>query len=133
PPAHPPEPSSRRGRSLPLVSCLAGAVRRKNHRSFRSMTMKKNGHANATGGRTTMTTEKNGHANATGGRATATVEKHGRATTAMKKNGHAKAAVGRTTAQAYANDRAGAVSSELRVVLSGLQAMRDGDFSVRLP
>src|SRR5213080_5162890 len=38
----------------------------------------------------------------------------------MKKNGHA-------------NGRATAVSPELRAVLSSLQAMRDGNFSVRLP
>src|SRR5919199_1002950 len=80
-----------------------------------------------------MAMKKNGHAHATVGRTTAAMEKRGRATAATKKNGHAHATVGRTTAQAYANGRAGAVSSELRVVLSGLQAMRNGDFSVRLP
>src|SRR4051794_23697769 len=83
-PAHPPAPSSRRSGDLPLLSRLAGAVRRKNHRSFRSMTMKKNGHANATVDRTTATTEKsttattekNGHANATVGRTPATMKKN---------------------------------------------------------
>src|SRR2546426_410459 len=89
------------------------------------MTMKKNGHATATMEKNgpTPTTEKNGHATATmkkNGHPTATMKKNGHATATMKKNGHA-------------NGRATAVSPELRTVLSSLQAMRDGDFSVRLP
>jgi len=73
--------------------------------------------------------EKNGHATTTtkkNGRTTATTKKNGHATTTVKKNGHA-------TAAAHATGRTGAHSSELHVVLAGLQAMRDGDFSVRLP
>src|SRR2546429_344122 len=79
---------------------------------YRSMTMKKSGHAAAT-------TEKTGHA-------TATMKRNGHATATMKRNGHA-------TAAAHANGSAVATSSELRTVLAGLQAMRDGNFSVRLP
>src|SRR5262245_35774042 len=37
------------------------------------------------------------------------------------------------SAKPRANGNARAASSALRVLLSGLQAMRDGDFSVRLP
>src|SRR5262249_52448833 len=87
------------------------------------MTMKKNGHAHAPVGRTTATTEKNGHAHAPVGRTTAT----------MKKNGHAHTTVSRATAVAHANGGGAAASAELRAVLSGLQAMSHGDFSVRLP
>src|SRR5882724_10475359 len=82
------------------------------HSLFRSMTMEKNGHASTT-------TKKNR-------RTTATMKKNDHASTTMKKNGHA-------TAEAQANGHTGVTSSELRVLLSGLQAMRDGDFSVRLP
>src|SRR5437867_2950481 len=73
--------------------------------------------------------EKNGHTSATmkkTRRTTATMKKSGHTTATMKKNGHA-------TAEAQANGRTGVTSSEFRVILSGLQAMRDGDFSVRLP
>src|SRR5215471_12749683 len=73
--------------------------------------------------------EKNGHASTTikkNRRTTATMKKDGHATATMKKNGHA-------TAEAHAHGRTGVTSSELRILLSGLQAMRDGDFSVRLP
>src|SRR5437667_902038 len=73
--------------------------------------------------------EKNGHASTTTKktrRTTATMKKSGHTTATMKKNGHA-------TAEAQANGRTGVTSSEFRVLLSGLQAMRDGDFSVRLP
>src|SRR6266487_3466149 len=82
------------------------------HSLFRSLTMEKNGHASTT-------TKKNR-------RTTATIKKTGHLTATMKKNGHA-------TAEAQANGHTSVTSSELRVLLSGLQAMRDGDFSVRLP
>src|SRR5262245_22326849 len=90
------------------------------------MTMKKNGRATATlekNGHTTTTTKKNGHA-------TATLEKNGHTTTTTKKNGYATATGKKNS---HANGHGIATSAELRAILSGMQAMRDGDFSVRLP
>jgi signal transduction histidine kinase len=55
---------------------------------------------------------------------------------AMKKNSSIKATMkhnGPVSAEVHANGRASTTSSELCVLLAGLQAMRDGDFSVRLP
>jgi CheY-like chemotaxis protein/signal transduction histidine kinase/HAMP domain-containing protein len=66
-----------------------------------------------------MTMKKNGSASAT-------MKKHGPARATVKKNGH-------TSAKAQANGLARGSASDLRVLLYGLQAMRDGDFSVRLP
>jgi HAMP domain-containing protein/CheY-like chemotaxis protein/signal transduction histidine kinase len=76
------------------------------------MTMKKNGHA-------TATTQENA-------RATVTTKKNGRTTTATKKNGH-------TAATMQASGLVEGPPTYLRTLLHGLQAMRDGDFSVRLP
>src|SRR5262245_36645223 len=70
------------------------------------MTMKKNGHA-------TVTLERNGHTSTT-------TKKNSHATAPVKKNGHA-------------NGHGIATSTDLRAILFGMQAMRDGDFSVRLP
>src|SRR5215471_9751492 len=97
------------------------------------MTMKKNGHAHATNGRTTATTEKNGHAHATNGRTTVTIKKNGRAHATVSRTDATMEKNGRATAVAHTNGGGVAASAELRAVLSGLQAMSDGDFSVRLP
>ena len=72
--------------------------------------MKKNGHAGAKG-------HTDGPATAASARSTTT-----------KKNGH-------TSAKRYTNGHANGngASAELNVLLHGLQAMRDGNFSVRLP
>ncbi len=56
---------------------------------------------------------------------------HEQATTSLKKNGHSKAS---TKKNGHGNGVAVAgTSADLRLVLATLQAMRDGDFSVRLP
>src|SRR4029453_450776 len=55
-----------------------------------------------------------------------TIKKNGPASATTKKNA-------RVSAKAHTNGHAGASASDLRVLLSALQAMRDGDFSVRLP
>ena len=46
--------------------------------------------------------------------------------TPVKKNGHA-------SAKRYTNGHANGATTDLHILLTGLQAMRDGDFSVRLP
>ena len=46
--------------------------------------------------------------------------------TPVKKNGHA-------SAKRYTNGHANGAAADLHILLTGLQAMRDGDFSVRLP
>src|SRR5438067_538498 len=70
-----------------------------------------------------MTMEKNEHA-------TAAPEKNEHAGVAVKKNGHARVAVKKN---GHTNGFVRGASAELRLVLASLQAVRDGDFSVRLP
>jgi HAMP domain-containing protein/CheY-like chemotaxis protein/signal transduction histidine kinase len=72
------------------------------------MTMKKNGHTGA-----------NGHPDSP---VTATAARR----TPVKKNGHA-------SAKKPTNGHANGAATDLHILLHGLQAMRDGDFSVRLP
>jgi CheY-like chemotaxis protein/HAMP domain-containing protein/GAF domain-containing protein len=70
------------------------------------MTMKKDGHARTTSApdsHSSVKTKKNGHTSAV-----------------KQKNGHT-------------NGMVKAAFADLRIVLAGMQAMRDGDFSVRLP
>jgi HAMP domain-containing protein/CheY-like chemotaxis protein/signal transduction histidine kinase len=66
-----------------------------------------------------MTMKKNGHTN---GPTTATSTR----STPVKKNGHA-------SAKRSTNGHAKGAATDLHILLHGLQAMRDGDFSVRLP
>ena len=70
--------------------------------------MKKNGHTGA-----------NGHPDSP---ATAAAARR----TPVKKNGHA-------SAKRYTNGHANGAATDLHILLTGLQAMRDGNFSVRLP
>jgi hypothetical protein len=95
---------------------------RQYHHLFRSMTMKKNGHATATtqeNNRAPVTTQENN-------RAPATTKKNAHTTATTKKNGQ-------TAATMPVSGLAAGSPSYLRALLHGLQAMRDGDFSVRLP
>jgi len=63
-------------------------------------------------------------------RDTATLEKNAHTRVSTKKNGHARVAVKKN---GHSNGLTPDVSAELRAVLAGLQAVRDGNFSVRLP
>src|SRR5207245_6292200 len=65
-----------------------------------------------------MTNRKNGQASAT-------LKNNGQASATVKKNGHAGAKV-------QGNGLAGGASFDLHALLYGLQAMSDGNFSVRL-
>ncbi len=60
------------------------------------------------------------------GQASATLKNNGQASATVKKNGHAGAKV-------QGNGLAGGASFDLHALLYGLQAMSDGNFSVRLP
>src|SRR4029453_12029851 len=84
------------------------------HTAVRSMTMKKSGHTGA-----------DGHP---GSPATAAAARR----TPVKKNGHASAKR-YTNGHANGNGKTTAPPPNLHILLHGLQAMRDGDFSVRLP
>jgi hypothetical protein len=55
-----------------------------------------------------------------------TMKKNGPASMTLKKNSQARV-------KAHVNSLARSSSSNLRILLYGLQAMRNGDFSVRLP
>ena len=52
--------------------------------------------------------------------------------TLVKKNGHASAKRS-TNGHANGNGHTNGAATDLHILLHGLQAMRDGDFSVRLP
>jgi len=90
--------------------------------------MKKNGHASvkssidgpAPAAAQSKTTRKNGHSN---GPTTVAAAR----STASRQNGHVSSKGGHGTGPA--SDTA----ADLHVLLYGLQSMRDGDFSVRLP
>ena len=58
------------------------------------------------------------------------MEKNEHAGVTVKKNGHARVAVKKN---GHTNGFVRGASAELRLVLASLQAVRDGDFSVRLP
>jgi len=60
------------------------------------------------------------------GQASATLKNNSQASATVKKNGHAGAKV-------QGNGLAGGASFDLHALLYGLQAMSDGNFSVRLP
>jgi len=81
--------------------------------TVRSMTMKKSGHTGA-----------NGHPDSP---ATAAAARR----TPVKKNGHASAKRD-TNGHANGNGHTNGAATDLHILLHGLQAMRDGDFSVRL-
>src|SRR5712691_2823664 len=76
------------------------------------MTMKKNGH-----------TSTNGHPDSPAAAARSTT---------VKKNGHASAKRS-TNGHANGNEHANGAATDHHILLHGLQAMRNGDFSVRLP
>src|SRR5262245_60543125 len=61
---------------------------------------------------------------------TATLEKNEHARVTSKKNGHPRVALKKN---GHTNGLSPGASANLRIVLASLQAVRDGDFSVRLP
>src|SRR5262245_152592 len=78
-----------------------------------------------------MTMKKSGHTGANGHPASPATAAAVRRTP-VKKNGHASPKR-YTNGHANGNGHANSAGTDLHILLHGLQAMRDGDFSVRLP